>query len=124
MDLTEEFLHPDAARGLPGLFAGERHDDPSRAPRCRSARDHKNRAVTIEGENDDISGIGQTQAAHDICANIPEAMRRDYIQPGVGHYGVFSGRRFKAEIYPRVRDFMRAFQSPASRAKPKLKVVS
>jgi len=83
----------------------------------------KTALLTVEGENDDISGIGQTQAAHEICANIPEAMRRDYIQPGVGHYGVFSGRRFRSEIYPRMRDFMRAFQSAASRNKPKLKVV-
>jgi poly(3-hydroxybutyrate) depolymerase len=69
----------------------------------------KTALLTVEGENDDISGIGQTQAAHDICVNIPESMRRDYIQPGVGHYGVFSGRRFRTEIYPRMRDFMRAF---------------
>lgn len=83
----------------------------------------KTALLTVEGENDDISGIGQTQAAHDICVNIPEALRRDYIQPGVGHYGVFSGRRFKTEIYPRMREFMRTFQSPTSRsgkrAKPK-----
>jgi poly(3-hydroxybutyrate) depolymerase len=84
----------------------------------------KTALLTVEGENDDISGIGQTQAAHDICSNIPENMRRDYIQPGVGHYGVFSGRRFRTEIYPRMRDFMRTFQSAKSRApKPKLKVV-
>jgi poly(3-hydroxybutyrate) depolymerase len=53
-------------------------------------------------------------------------MRRDYIQPGVGHYGVFSGRRFRTEIYPRMRDFMRAFNSPASRSgkRANLKVVS
>ncbi|MBL8531587.1 MAG: polyhydroxyalkanoate depolymerase [Hyphomonadaceae bacterium] len=78
----------------------------------------KTALLTVEGENDDISGIGQTQAAHDLCVNLPEAMRRDYIQPGVGHYGVFSGRRFKTEIYPRMREFMRAFQTRA-----KLKVV-
>ncbi len=85
----------------------------------------KTALLTVEGENDDISGIGQTQAAHDICVNIPESMRRDYIQPGVGHYGVFSGRRFRTEIYPRMREFIRAFHSTASRAgKPKLKVVS
>ena len=71
--------------------------------------------MTVEGENDDISGIGQTQAAHDLCSNIPERMRQDYIQPGVGHYGVFNGRRFSTEIYPRVREFMRTFQSPSSR---------
>ena len=71
--------------------------------------------LTVEGENDDISGIGQTQAAHGLCANIPDAMQRDYIQAGVGHYGVFSGRRFRTEIYPRVRGFMREFQSAATR---------
>lgn len=87
---------------------------------CRTA------LLTVEGENDDISGIGQTQAAHALCANIPEAMQRDYIQPGVGHYGVFSGRRFRAEIYPRMRAFMREFQSSATRARlqrPRLKLV-
>jgi len=84
----------------------------------------KTALLTVEGENDDISGIGQTQAAHDICSNIPETMRQDYIQPGVGHYGVFSGRRFHSEIYPRMRDFMRAYQAPSSRRKPKLKLVS
>ncbi|QGZ95389.1 polyhydroxyalkanoate depolymerase [Terricaulis silvestris] len=85
----------------------------------------KTALLTVEGENDDISGIGQTQAAHDICANIPENMRRDYIQPGVGHYGVFSGRRFRTEIYPRMREFMRSFQSAKSRTpKLRLKVVS
>jgi len=71
--------------------------------------------MTVEGENDDISGIGQTQAAHDLCVNVPERMRQDYIQAGVGHYGVFNGRRFRTEIYPRMREFMRTFQTPASR---------
>lgn len=71
--------------------------------------------LTVEGELDDISGIGQTQAAHDLCTGLPEGMRQDYIQPGVGHYGVFNGRRFQSEIYPRMRRFMRAFQSPATR---------
>jgi poly(3-hydroxybutyrate) depolymerase len=59
--------------------------------------------LTVEGEHDDISGIGQTQAAHDICTGIPAEMKHDYIQPRVGHYGVFNGRRFREEIYPRVR---------------------
>jgi poly(3-hydroxybutyrate) depolymerase len=62
--------------------------------------------MTVEGERDDISGVGQTQAAHALCANIPEAMRELYVQPGVGHYGVFNGRRFEQEIYPRVRAFI------------------
>ncbi len=81
--------------------------------------------LTVEGELDDISGIGQTQAAHDLCTGLPDGMRQDYIQPGVGHYGVFNGRRFQSEIYPRMRRFMRAFQSPATRRAGKrfLKVV-
>jgi len=64
--------------------------------------------MTVEGEKDDISGIGQTQAAHDLCTNIPEKMKVDYIQPGVGHYGVFNGSRWRNEIQPRVKNFIRA----------------
>jgi len=63
--------------------------------------------LTVEGENDDISGIGQTQAAHGLCTGLPDALKEDYVQPGVGHYGVFNGARFRKEIYPRVRAFIR-----------------
>ena len=63
--------------------------------------------MTVEGEKDDISGVGQTQAAHGLLSNLPDAMRELYVQPEVGHYGVFNGRRFREEIYPRVRDFIR-----------------
>lgn len=63
--------------------------------------------MTVEGENDDISGIGQTQAAHDLCVNLPEHMRLDYIQPDVGHYGVFNGSRWRSEIQPRVASFIK-----------------
>jgi poly(3-hydroxybutyrate) depolymerase len=77
---------------------------------------------TVEGENDDISGVGQTKAAHDLCVNIPEEMRAHYMQPKVGHYGVFNGSRFRAEIVPRIVDFMashgKAKAKPA--AKPRL----
>ena len=64
--------------------------------------------MTVEGEKDDISGIGQTQAAHTLCKKIPRSRRFDYIQPGVGHYGVFNGSRFRNEIVPRVNDFIKA----------------
>jgi poly(3-hydroxybutyrate) depolymerase len=67
--------------------------------------------MTVEGEKDDISGIGQTQAAHDICTGIPKEMQYDYIQEGVGHYGVFNGRRFRSEIYPRQKQFIRTYFS-------------
>jgi len=61
--------------------------------------------LTVEGERDDISGIGQTQAAHDLCSNLPEKLQLDWVQPEVGHYGVFNGRRFREQIAPRMRDF-------------------
>ncbi|WP_017995597.1 polyhydroxyalkanoate depolymerase [Rhizobium leguminosarum] len=63
--------------------------------------------LTVEGENDDISGVGQTKAAQTICVNIPEDMRMHYLQPDVGHYGVFNGSRFRREIAPRIVDFVR-----------------
>ncbi|WP_082359183.1 polyhydroxyalkanoate depolymerase [Bosea sp. AAP35] len=62
--------------------------------------------MTVEGEKDDISGVGQTQAAHDLCPNIPDDKRVHYLQLGVGHYGVFNGSRFRSEIAPRISDFM------------------
>jgi poly(3-hydroxybutyrate) depolymerase len=62
--------------------------------------------MTVEGALDDISGVGQTQAAHLICTGVPDDQRQLYVQPGVGHYGVFNGRRFAEEIYPRVRAFI------------------
>jgi poly(3-hydroxybutyrate) depolymerase len=68
--------------------------------------------MTVEGEKDDISGIGQTQAAHDLCVNIPAHMQYDYVQTGVGHYGVFNGSRFRSEIAPRIRDFIRTHDRP------------
>ena len=63
--------------------------------------------LTIEGELDDISGNGQTEAAHALCLNIPRERRSHYVAPGVGHYGIFSGRRWREMIFPRVRDFIR-----------------
>lgn len=71
--------------------------------------------MTVEGEKDDISGIGQTQAAHDLCSGIPKAKRQDYVQPDVGHYGVFNGSRWRKEIQPRVRDFIRAHAMPVTK---------
>lgn len=64
--------------------------------------------MTVEGERDDICAVGQTEAAHRLCRNLPEAKQLQHLQPNVGHYGVFNGRRWQAEIYPKVRDFIRA----------------
>jgi poly(3-hydroxybutyrate) depolymerase len=62
--------------------------------------------MTVEGEKDDISGLGQTEATHGLCSSIPDDRRVHYVQKGVGHYGVFNGSRFKSEIVPRISDFM------------------
>lgn len=62
--------------------------------------------MTVEGENDDISGVGQTAAAQTLCSSIPDNMRLHYLQPDVGHYGVFNGSRFRREIAPRILGFM------------------
>ena len=59
---------------------------------------------TVEGERDDICGLGQTAAALDLCSNLRPALKRHHVQTGVGHYGVFSGSRWVEEIYPRVRE--------------------
>jgi len=71
--------------------------------------------MTVEGENDDISGIGQTQAAHTLCTGIPDTMRLDHVQPDVGHYGVFNGRRFREEIAPKMKAFMAEHAAKAAR---------
>ena len=62
--------------------------------------------LTIEGELDDISGKGQTRAAHKLCTGIPEQDQQHYIVEGAGHYGIFSGRRWREQVYPQVRDFI------------------
>ena len=72
--------------------------------------------LTVEGELDDISGAGQTRAAHDLCSGIPASARFHYDVPGAGHYGIFSGRRWRELVYPRVRDFIRSSAAPAAQA--------
>ena len=62
---------------------------------------------TVEGELDDISGAGQTQAAHDLCTGIPAEMQQDYVAPGAGHYGIFSGRRWREMVCPKITEFIK-----------------
>ena len=68
--------------------------------------------LTVEGENDDISGIGQTLAAQDLCQTLPHSMKANYLQEKVGHYGVFNGSRFRNEIVPRIREFHARISRP------------
>jgi poly(3-hydroxybutyrate) depolymerase len=78
--------------------------------------------MTVEGENDDISGVGQTKATHDLCVNLPKEKQLYHMQKDVGHYGVFNGSRFRKEIAPAIKGFMAA-QSNRTVAKPRLALV-
>lgn len=109
MDLTAEFylqtvqtvfqehLLPDGRM----MHHGQRVD-------CSKIR--KTAIITIEGERDDICGLGQTEAAQLLCTNIPDDERFHYVQPGVGHYGVFNGTRWRTEIQPRLRQMIRSVE--------------
>jgi poly(3-hydroxybutyrate) depolymerase len=85
--------------------------DPSRIKRVA--------LMTVEGEHDDISGVGQTAAAHKLCANIPDANKVHWLQPDVGHYGVFNGSRFRAEIAPRIADFALSHNGRTQASRPR-----
>ena len=61
------------------------------------------RCSPIEGERDDICGVGQTAAAHDLCTSLTPYRRRQHLQAGAGHFGVFSGARWEREVYPEIR---------------------
>ena len=75
--------------------------------------------LTVEGELDDISGAGQTRAAHELCTGIPESRRFHYDVQGAGHYGIFSGRRWRDKVYPEIKAFIARFDAePADPVKP------
>lgn len=109
MDLPAEFYLQTVKtvfqdHALPdGTFfhRGERVD-------CRAIG--KTALMTVEGEKDDICGLGQTEAAQDLCTGIAPDQKYHYVQPGVGHYGVFNGTRWRTEIQPRIREMIRTEQ--------------
>ncbi len=110
MDLTAEFYLQTVDR----IFV--RHEVPLGLLRHRGnlidlKAIRRTALFAVEGEKDDISGVGQTEAALDLCANIPAARKRHYVQKGVGHYGVFNGSRFRDEIAPRIRAFAADMES-------------
>ena len=74
----------------------------------------KTALMTIEGENDDISAPGQTYAAHDLCKNLAKDMQEHYLQPGVGHYGIFSGSKWRGFVYPKLTEFIKKNNRPVS----------
>ena len=69
----------------------------------------KTALLTVEGAEDDICGIGQTEAAQDICKNIPKKMRKHHLQEGAGHYGIFSGSKFRRFVKPIVTEFIHKY---------------
>jgi poly(3-hydroxybutyrate) depolymerase len=106
MDLTAEFYLQtvDTVFIKHALPKGEMMH---RSARVDCSRIRRTALFTVEGENDDISGVGQTHAAQTLCSSLPESKRAHYVQPDVGHYGVFNGSRFRKEIVPRIVAFMR-----------------
>ena len=72
----------------------------------------KTALLTIEGELDDISAPGQTRPAHDLCSGLSPDMKKAHLQIGVGHYGIFNGRKWREQILPVVRDFIRDHEQP------------
>jgi poly(3-hydroxybutyrate) depolymerase len=116
MDLTAEFYLQtvDTVFVKHALPKGEMTHrgvpvDPSRIRRVA--------LMTVEGERDDISGVGQTEAAHRLCVNIPADRKAHYLAPGVGHYGVFNGSRFRSQIVPRIAEFILANDAATPRSK-------
>jgi poly(3-hydroxybutyrate) depolymerase len=114
MDLPAEFYLETVRRvfqehALPDGFMthrGERVD-------CGAIRDVA--LMTVEGEKDDITGIGQCRAAQDLCSGIPDERKTHFECPKVGHYGVFNGSRFRREIAPRIADFTRLYDGRTAR---------
>ncbi|MDX2307414.1 MAG: polyhydroxyalkanoate depolymerase [Hyphomicrobium sp.] len=117
MDLTAEFYLQTVKtvfqdHALPDGFMTHRN----MRVNCKAIK--KTALITIEGERDDICGIGQTEAAQLLCTNIPDDERFHYVQPGVGHYGVFNGTRWRTEIQPRIRQMIRYIHKKRASANP------
>jgi polyhydroxyalkanoate depolymerase len=105
LDLTAEFYLETVNR----VF--QRHLLPKgelmwRNRRVDPAAIRRTTLFTVEGERDDICSVGQTVAAHQLCSGVRPNRKRHHLQPGVGHYGVFNGSRFRSEIAPRISDFV------------------
>jgi len=114
MDLTAEFY----LQTVETVFI--RHDLPKgrmmhRGERVDPAAIRRTALLTVEGENDDISGVGQTEAAHALCVNLAAEKKMHHMQPQVGHYGVFNGSRFRRDIVPKIVGFMEAQGGRAAR---------
>jgi len=108
-DLTAEF-YLETVRLVFQEHALPRGDLMVRGRRVDPRAIRRTALFTVEGERDDICAIGQTVAAHDLCSTLAPYRKTHHVQLGVGHYGVFSGRRWNTQIYPRVRELIHASQ--------------
>ncbi len=113
MDLTAEFYLQTIDRvfqrrllATGAYYCRDRHVDPAAITDVA--------LMSVEGEKDDITGLGQTEAALDLCPNLPAERRAHFVAAGVGHYGVFNGSRWRGMIQPKVRDFLAANRQPVA----------
>ncbi len=116
MDLTAEFY----LQTVQTVFIDHALPKGTMTHRGRAARPEcitTTALLTVEGERDDISGVGQTKAAHALCRNLPKSKRRHHLQPKVGHYGVFNGSRFRREIAPQITRFVRKHGAAVARSR-------
>jgi polyhydroxyalkanoate depolymerase len=107
LDLTAEFYLETVARVFQQHLLA-RGELTVRNRRVDPGAIRKTALMTVEGERDDICSVGQTMAAHTVCPNIYANRKRHHLQPGVGHYGVFSGRKWSGQVYPMVRNMILA----------------
>lgn len=114
MDLTAEFYLQTVRTVFQEHALPEGHMT-HRGRRIDCRRIRRTALMTVEGELDDICGLGQTEAAHDLCSAIPAADHYHHVQPGVGHYGVFNGTRWRTQIQPRVAGMIAATESKRRR---------
>jgi poly(3-hydroxybutyrate) depolymerase len=107
LDLTAEFYLETVERVFQShaLPLGELE---FRGIRVDPAAIRRTMLLTVEGEKDDVCAVGQTVAAHDLCNKLRPYLKRHHMQPGVGHYGVFSGKRWEGQIYPIVKNVILA----------------
>lgn len=108
LDLTAEFYLETIDKVFQRMLLakGELYYRGDRKVNCGAIR--RTALLTVEGERDDICAVGQTAAAHRLCSSLRPHLKRQYLQPGVGHYGVFSGSKWEQQVYPQVRNIVLA----------------
>ena len=105
LDLTAEF-YLETVKTVFQDYTLARNELTYRGERIDMGAIRRTALMTVEGERDDICAVGQTMAAHDLCSSLPPHMKSHHLQAGVGHYGVFSGRKWEGQTYPLVRNFI------------------